>query len=119
MLEPRELPDRCQSIIDGIEVEEDTYELPDGTIKTTRKVRYKVTPHATAREQAMKHKGLFEADHEQGAQKVQINWADLYGPPRDVPNTIDQRLAEEQAKVELLEHEEDGNGKPRRKRKAP
>jgi len=63
-LTPDRLPEECQSIVDGYRVKvlkkwrEDEGETHCELVS----VEYKLTPHAVAREQAMKHKGLFEPE---------------------------------------------------------
>ena len=61
-LKPHELPDRVQRQVDGFEQEVSERELTDGTILRSIHTKIKMTPRATAREQAMKHKGLFAPD---------------------------------------------------------
>jgi hypothetical protein len=68
-----ELPDSCQSIIDGLEVTEHT----DAEGNTTVTTKYKLTPHAVAREQALKHKGLFAAEKHEVDMVGRIDIGDL------------------------------------------
>ena len=58
-LHPHDLPDRCQSIVDGFKAKV-LHTAEDGS--RLEEIEYKLTPHAAAREQAMKHKGLFTAE---------------------------------------------------------
>ncbi len=94
MLLPHELPLRVQSIIDGFEVETKEYDTEDGTVKET-KIKYKLTPHAVAREQAMKHEGLFAPEKIEGT--IAIDWGTLHKRAADVidVNPVQKRLEEE------------------------
>lgn len=71
---PNDLPDSLQSIVDGIKIEETTdYETGD----KTQKIEYKLTPHATAREQALKHLGLL-IDRVEHSDRAIVDWDKLY-----------------------------------------
>jgi hypothetical protein len=87
---PHELPDRVQCQVDGIEWEIEEYPLENGETLKKTKVKYKTTPRATAREQAMKHKGLFKPEviHQHGGVVVQI----LANDREDLPSEEEKAL---------------------------
>lgn len=79
---PHELPEHCQSIVDGFKQKiTENYETGDRTIV----MEYKLSPHAIAREQAMKHQGLFDpGSGEKGDEKIVIDFDVLFGKPDDI-----------------------------------
>jgi hypothetical protein len=87
---PHQLPDEMQSIIDSVKLTERT---DDGTGERTLIAEYKITPHAIAREQALKHKGLFAAEKQELKVTAGDDWDELY--KRDnKPNPIEVKLIE-------------------------
>lgn len=90
-LMPHRLPEQCQSIVDGFEQE---IHVDGETGDKTIKIKYKLTPHATARDQAMKHKGLFEPERHEHKHLL-VDWDRLSKPPKDA-DIIEQRLLEEE-----------------------
>jgi len=94
---PHQLPKRCRSIVDGYKVKV-LWTAENGD--EMREVEYKLTPHAVAREQAMKHLGL-NAPEEVNVQvgTTQNILAKLSEPLP--PDEIEGRLAaEEQRAIE-------------------
>lgn len=89
-LKPHELPKHCQSIVDGVETKITTRTYADGTVEEEFDHKYRVTPHATARDQAMKHKGLFKPEviHQHGGVVVQI----LANDREDLPSEEEKAL---------------------------
>jgi phage terminase small subunit len=70
---PHQLPEHVQKQVDDFDQKITEYEERDGTKVRTVKVRYRMTPRAIAREQAMKHKGLLapeQSGHSAGAISV-------------------------------------------------
>lgn len=86
-LHPSKLPEQCQSIVDGYKAKV-LWTEEDGT--QLQEIEYKITPHATARDQAMKHKGLFAA--EQQVVKHQIDWDEMYEQPNGDTDAIEQKI---------------------------
>ena len=88
---PSQLPDHVQSIVDGFKqtVKVDKYGNPTDVI-----MEYRLTPHANARDQAMKHKGLFELDNEQKADKVNFNFDALIGKDHREYDPIEGEIIE-------------------------
>ena len=66
---PIDLPDRVQSLVDGFKIR--SY-FNKETGDQEQEIEYKITPHATAREQALKHFDLFAA--EKIEQLIKIDW---------------------------------------------
>lgn len=101
LLAPDKLPEQCQNIVDGLKVKTRTFDR-DGMVETVTEYEYKITPHATAREQALKHLGLIEPDVHQHNVML-INWGDLVmGNGQPVPDEIEARLIEEEGSAKTL-----------------
>jgi len=96
---PHKLPKRVQSIVDGFEQDIEEYEAEDGSLHRRIKMKYKITPHATAREQALKHKGLFAPDRVvlDTRPMLDLDQFRLGGDVIDV-SPAEQRLLEEEKK---------------------
>lgn len=98
-LKPHELPDRVQRQVDGFEQEVFEKELSDGTILRTVHTKYKMTPRATAREQAMKHKGLFAPEEYNVNHIIRRDFVEALQQPIPV-DVIEQKLLTEQKRLE-------------------
>jgi len=94
---PHELPPECQSIVDSYKAKI-LYTLEDGS--QVMEVEYRVTPHAVAREQAMKHKGLFAPELLNLNVSSQQQFLDVISEPLP-PDEIEQRLLIEEKKPKL------------------
>ncbi len=92
---PHELPDQCQSIIDGIK-QKTLHTRNNGEVEVELvETEYKLTPHATAREQAMKHEGLFAAElHEHAHVAVLPPWDEAWSGNGEPPDRIEQQLGD-------------------------
>ena len=102
-LKPHELPDHVQKVVDGFEQEVMEKELSDGTMLRHVTTKYKITPRAVAREQAMKHKGLFAPEVVNVNHVLRKNFLEALQEP--IPaDVIEARLVDEEQK--LLESEE-------------
>ena len=101
ILNANDLPENVQSIIDGIEVTQ-YIDAKTGNQEITTK--YKLTPHATAREQAMKHKGLF-APEEMKHMLAGLPFDELYKHNRNGSGNGQARLEDKR------EEEEDGDSR--------
>lgn len=88
---PHELPEHCQSIIDGFEAEV-LWTTEEGS--QLQKIKYKLTPHAVAREQAMKHKGLFPSEKHDHKHEVvpTLLLSELTQDGQDVPDAIEEQI---------------------------
>lgn len=95
ILPPHLLPEHCQSIVDGFKAKVVKTTINGEVTEQETEVEYKLTPHATAREQAMKHKGLFEADKEKGNVLV-LDFNDLTGRPDVIIDTVEVKLLEDE-----------------------
>lgn len=108
-LPPHKLPDHCQSIVDGFKAKVLSVETKDGVTEKFIEIEYKLTPHATAREQAMKHKGLFAPTQSESSHTFDLSVFvdELSKPaPRD---DIEVRVVEEERKALTHKREtEDG-----------
>ena len=105
MLLPHQLPDCVQNIIDGFEQDIEERFTNDGDTVRTIKMKYKLTPHATAREQWLKHKGLFPSEKVEHGGKIDIgvNWdrmAEVRTIDVEAKDPIQARLDQEEAKTQ-------------------
>lgn len=92
---PHELPEQSQSILDGFEQEVEE-EIEDGKLVGRKiKTKYRLTPHAAAREQAMKHKGLFAPTKEE-VKHLHLHLKSLLEEP-DEPDLLEGKIAEEES----------------------
>ena len=123
MLLPHQLPDRVQTIIDGFEQDIEEHTNEDGTIRKI-KMKYKLTPHAAAREQWLKHKGLFPSEkvEHKGQIDIGVNW-DKLSEVRTIDveskDPMQERLDQEEAKTRSYEKQQKQLGvKPKSKSKS-
>lgn len=90
-LPPSKLPEQCQSIVDEYKCKVlRTDEDGDQLLEITRRL----TPHATAREQALKHMGLFEPT--QVDVRHMINWDSLHTDGKGQIDTIEAKILKEE-----------------------
>ena len=126
MLLPHQLPDQVQTIIDGFKQEIEEYDTEDGGTVRKIKMEYKLTPHAAAREQWLKHKGLFPSEkvevNHQGRIDV-LDWDRLsevrtidVASSVPIEDPIQARLEQEEAKTQEYESSKT-NPKPKPKPK--
>ena len=97
ILLPQELPDRVQCQVDGMKqkiLKRTTYE--DGTTEEILEVEYKMTPRATAREQAIKIAGLFAPEKHDVRPVSTIPWTELVQNGEVDVDLVEQRLLEEE-----------------------
>lgn len=81
-LPPHKLPPECQSIVDGYKVKVLKKWNTEEEVCEILSIEYRLTPHAVAREQAMKHKGLFAPEeHNVKHEVAAIDWALMQSPP--------------------------------------
>ena len=99
LLLPHCLPDRCQTIVDGFEQDITEYVEKDGTTVRQIKMKYKLTPHAAAREQWLKHKGLMVPEEHNVNISVQRDFLAELAQPRRL-NAVTRRLEQEQKSFE-------------------
>lgn len=92
---PHELPDRCQSIVDGVK-QKTLHTRKNGEVEVELvETEYKLTPHATAREQAMKHEGLFAPEiHKHAHVAVLPPWDEAWSSNGEPPDAIEQQLGD-------------------------
>ena len=98
MKSPHELPERCQSIVDSYKCKV-LYTLEDGS--EMQEIEYRLTPHATAREQALKHLGLFAPEVQK--QLMGIDWDSLAAGGNAPVDVVEQEILK-------LEDRSRGNG---------
>lgn len=78
-LPPDQLPEHCQSVVDGYKVRMlKRWKDDEGASYELQSIEYKLTPHAVAREQAMKHRGLFAPEEVNIKHKLAIDWDEYY-----------------------------------------
>jgi len=105
-LPPEDLPEHCQSIVDGYEVKILQTKTEGETTTQLISVKYKLTPHATAREQAMKHKGLLDTEL-LGDNRLQIDIAAILALPAPA-DTVDGKVQAEEMKALTYEATKQG-----------
>lgn len=90
VLMPNNLPDRVQSLVDGFKIRS-YYNKETG--EQEQQIEYKITPHATAVEQSLKHFDLFAA--EKIEQLIRIDWdSELEQRDADIIDREIERLEE-------------------------
>jgi len=87
-----ELNDRACAAIDGIDQDIKIIYGPDGEVVGEQiKTKLKLVPKASAIDMAMKHKGLFEVNDDEGVVK-NLPWDELYGDGSNDPDEIEEQL---------------------------
>jgi len=104
-LHPNELPQRVQSQVDGIDWDITETVDDEGNTERHMKVRYRMTPRATAREQAMKHKGLFAPDR-MDIRSVRFDFDKLCEDQSQTVDSLEQAIEAEPTEF-LLEDKSD------------
>lgn len=104
---PHQLPKRCQSIIDKVKTKVRRFTQEDGTVEEDIEHEYTLTPHAVAREQALKQMGMFApSEIDLTASMMREFFERLQQAPKLDP--VEERLRLEEGKIEVIdvEHEE-------------
>jgi phage terminase small subunit len=94
LLPPDQLPEEVGSLVDGFKIKTNTYTDEYGEEHTKTEIEYKITPHATARDQALKVLGMMTEKKELVA-TVGFKWDDLYGEDSE-KDIIEATIAEEE-----------------------
>lgn len=100
---PHQLPENVQSIVDGFEQEIDEKVVDGEVVGRKIKMKYKVTPHAVAREQAMKREGMFAAQKIDIESHVTVDLKALYDMPPE-PDIIEDTIC----KAKILKIKDEG-----------
>lgn len=89
-LAPKDLPDHMQSIVDEVKVRM-YYNRETG--EQEQEVRYKLTPHAAARDQSLRYCNLLVPDlDKKGEEMLKLDWDSELGKPPKNSDIIEKRI---------------------------